>query len=184
MTRFWFVTRTTYGTWLPGDERGFVTHVRTEEGQVIHNVYGTEVDADMPGLKAYARSIMKQEAVWFSQEQAEIVARQLRETAGYRGWRLLVLAVMANHVHLVVEAAETVPAQKILGDFKSYATRALNRDFGGGKKRRWWTESGSKRPLRDTQAVDDTVEYVRQQQSALVVWTAEECANKEPAPAG
>jgi hypothetical protein len=28
MDRYWLLTRTTYGTWLPGDVRGFVSRVR------------------------------------------------------------------------------------------------------------------------------------------------------------
>jgi REP element-mobilizing transposase RayT len=173
MTRTWFLTWTTYGTWLPGDRRGFVTHVRDPSGeQVIHNQYGTPNDADMPRLEAYARSIMRQDPVRLTHEQARHVAEQLRETASYRGWSLLALAVMANHVHLVVEVPEEAPSDKLLGDFKAYATRRLNREFGGGKKRLWWTERGSTRLLTDAEAVTDTVQYVEDQPYPLVVWSA------------
>jgi hypothetical protein len=38
MDRYWFLTSTTYGNWLPGDPRGFVSGVIDErEGKVIHN---------------------------------------------------------------------------------------------------------------------------------------------------
>jgi hypothetical protein len=33
MDRFWLLTWTTYGTWLPGDERGFVSEVRDDSGE-------------------------------------------------------------------------------------------------------------------------------------------------------
>ena len=45
MDRHWLITWTCYGTWLPGDARGFVGNVREEDGtQVSHNLPGTPVD--------------------------------------------------------------------------------------------------------------------------------------------
>lgn len=41
--RHWLLTSTTYGTWLPGEERGFVGAVDSEHGGYeVHNVYGTK----------------------------------------------------------------------------------------------------------------------------------------------
>src|SRR2546430_3302198 len=51
-------------------------------------------------------SIMKQSEVWLTAEQARAVVEQFRETATHRGWVLHAVAVMANHVHLVVERSE------------------------------------------------------------------------------
>ena len=40
--RYWFLTWTAYGTWLPGDDRGFVGEAPDESGRVFnHNVIGT-----------------------------------------------------------------------------------------------------------------------------------------------
>lgn len=173
MTRTWLITWTTYGTWLPGDRRGFVTRIRGADGKpVLHNEYGTPYDADMPGLEAYARSIQRHEPVWLTPAQAEQVAEQFRETAAIRGWRLLAFAVMANHVHIVVEVPADTPAAKLLTDFKAYTTRRLDRQFGEGKKRIWWTERGSTRWCADDDAVANRVRYVRDQPAALVVYTA------------
>src|SRR5207249_1492564 len=59
MDRFWLLTWTTYGSWLPGDARGFVSEVRDETGaKVLHDEPGTAYDADLPPLQAYAASIM------------------------------------------------------------------------------------------------------------------------------
>jgi len=170
MIRAWLLTWTTYGTWLPGDERGFVTHVRDTDGkQVIHNEYGTAYDANLLGLQRYARSIMRQQPVWLTKEQAVAVAEQFRETATYCEWGLLALAVMSNHAHLVVTAPEDVPKDKLLGDFKAYGTRCLNRGFG---RQIWWTERGSARLLPDDDAIERAVQYVLNQEKSLVVWIA------------
>ena len=169
----WLLTWTTYGTRLPGDQRGFVSGLRTEDGDVvIHNQPGTPVDADVPALRRYAESIMTQAAVWLTTEQATTMAEQSRETATYRNWRLLAFAVMSNHVHLVVEAPDDVPAAKLLTDFKAYTTRRLNNVYTPNSKQKWWTERGSTRALRKPGAVEAAITYVENQESPLVVWSA------------
>src|SRR6516162_8965684 len=85
MDRFWLLTWTTYGSWLPGDARGFVSEVRDEEGnKVLHNEPGTPCDADLPSLARYAASRMTEDGVVLNRAQAEAIALQLRETAEHR----------------------------------------------------------------------------------------------------
>ncbi len=171
----WLLTWTTYGTRLPGDSRGFVSGLRNENREVvIHNQPGTPVDANVPALERYARSIMTQSAVWLTSEQANTVAKQFRETATFREWRLFAIAVMANHVHMVVEVPDSVPSAKLLTDFKAYSTRKLNDTFTRGTKHKWWTERGSTRALRQPGAVTAAIEYVKKQHSPLVIWLASE----------
>jgi hypothetical protein len=58
--RHWLLTSTTYGTWLPGDPRGFVSNVADGPGpEVRHNIPGTPYDKDMPGLVRVARENLK-----------------------------------------------------------------------------------------------------------------------------
>jgi REP element-mobilizing transposase RayT len=166
--RYWLLTWTTYATWLPGDRRGFVSEVREEGSKVIHNTPGTACDADLPGLRAHAASIQSEETVLLDLPQAQAVAEQIRETATRRGWRILALAVMPNHVHVVVGAPGDPDPEKLLGDFKAWASRKLNQ--GWGPRRHWWTQSGSKRRKATPEAIRDAVVYVRDQPNALVVW--------------
>jgi len=168
MDRHWLLSWTTYGAWLPGDRRGFVSEVRDDGVKALHNTPHTPCDADMPALQAYAASIMTAGAVRLDVAQARAVAEQLRETAAHRGWRLLALAVMANHVHVMVGVLGDPDPEKLLGDFKAWATRRLN--AGWGRRERWWTQSGSRRPKRTAESVRRAVEYVRDQPYALVVW--------------
>jgi REP element-mobilizing transposase RayT len=88
-----------------------------------------------------------------------------------RGWRLLAVAVMRTHVHLVVNAGETDP-EVLLLDFKSYGSRSLNATWGKPKSETWWTESGSRRHLSDDNAVRAAVRYVERQKFPLVIWVA------------
>ena len=169
MDRYWLLTWTTYGSWLPGDFRGFVSEVHDDFGhKVIHNVPGTACDADMPALRAYAASIMTEETVLLDLPQAQAVAEQLRETATHRGWQLLALAVMANHIHIVVGVRGDPDPETLLGGFKAWATRRLN--DGWGKRAHWWTESGSRRKKAGADGIRAAVMYVRDQPNALVMW--------------
>lgn len=180
MDRFWLLTWTTYGSWLPGDRRGFVGRIRQEDGsRVIHNVSGTPIDRDMPALQQAMRRSMKGKPIRLILEQATVVLTQFQETAVYRGWQLLAVAVMANHLHLVTGVVGDPAPERILHSFKSYASRALNKQWRRPVNGTWWTSSGSKRKLPDDRAVKRAVRYVRNQEYSLVVWVAEEISGGE-----
>jgi REP element-mobilizing transposase RayT len=185
MDRHWLLTWTTYGSWLPGDRRGFVGQLRDATGlPYIHNLPHTPCDADMPALEGAMRAAMKGAPIRLGPAQAEALVAQFRETAAYRGWLLLAGAVMANHVHLVVGVPGDPDPEKLLHDFKSYASRTLNRLGSRPVNGTWWTESGSKRKLRDVLAA---VEYVRNQERPLVIWVNEEALDRgvdTPRPPG
>jgi REP element-mobilizing transposase RayT len=184
MNRVWLLTWTTYGTWLPGDERGFVSNVRDGDGpEVKHNTPGTPYDARQRGLAIAAREQMAGDTIWLTAEQAKALAGQFRETATFRGWSLQALAIMANHVHLVVGVLDDPEPDTLLRDFKSYGSRNLNGLFGKPASGTWWTASGSRRKLPDERAVQAAIRYVQNQQRPLVVWVAEEEQNP-PADAG
>jgi hypothetical protein len=90
MDRHWLLTWTTYGAWLPGDRRGFVSHVADESGRgARHNTPGTACDKDLPALRDYMESQLKGPVVLLSREQALALLSQFQETAQYRGWETL-----------------------------------------------------------------------------------------------
>jgi REP element-mobilizing transposase RayT len=103
-------------------------------------------------------------------EQANTVFAQFRETAAFRGWLLLAVAVMSSHFHVVADGGDADP-ESMLRDFKSYASRALNRQWGKPASGTWWTASGSKRRLPGEAAVTAAVRYVLRQVHPLVVWS-------------
>jgi len=175
MDRYWFLTWTTYGTWLPGDERGFVSPVEGDTGRwVRHNVPDTPHDSDIPELKHWAAQSLKCAPVRFVKDQADALLAQFQETARRRGWLLLAVAVMATHVHLVVGVEGDPEPSDILRDFKSYGSRALNRRWARPASDSWWTESGSKRKLKDESHVLAAIRYVMQQEYPLVLWVAQD----------
>jgi REP element-mobilizing transposase RayT len=173
--RYWLLTSTSYGTWLPGDERGFVSPIETGIGpQIRHNVPGTEYDADIPGYARSASRLLKCPPIFFNVAQATAMMSQFHETTAHRGWRLCAAAILVNHFHIVVGVPGDPEPETLLRDYKSYASRRLNEIWPRPASNTWWTESGSKRKLPDANAVIAAVDYVRNQHAPLVVYIAPE----------
>ena len=178
------LTSTTYGTWLPGDERGFVGTVKDyrpeDEGKkqqrirVRHNLQQTDYDRDAAGLCHSAKVLLKCDPIFFNQAQAEATLAQFQETCNYRHWPLLVASIMPNHFHTVVAAPDEVESEDILGDLKAYASRILNRKWGKPASGTWWTESGSKRPKNNEAAIRNAVRYAWNQERYLSRYISEE----------
>ena len=174
MDRYWLLTWTMYGNWLPGDDRGFVGTNHEEGGpRVIHNIPQTDYDANQPALRKYAKEQLKCPPIRLCLEQAEVLLAQFQQTAAFRQWQLIAVAIMVNHVHIVVGVPGDPDPEKILGDFKAYGSRVLSQLSGKPKSGTWWTESGSKRKLKDDVAILGAVEYVKNQFRPLVVWVAD-----------
>ena len=174
--RHWLLTWTTYGSWLPGDERGSITAVRPHfaSGPRIHqNLPGTPYAETMPGLRAAAVERMHGPPILLGSEQAEALLKQFRETAGHRGWDLDAVAVMANHVHLVITVDGDPEPSMLLRDFKSYGSRALNLRWGKPVNGTRWTDGGSKRKLPDEDARQAAIAYLKNQEYPLIIWSAD-----------
>jgi REP element-mobilizing transposase RayT len=156
---------------LPGDERGFVGAVRDQTGaQAMHNRPGTEYDHDRLHLLGYSKTTQPFEPVRLTREQAAVVCRQMQTTADLRHWKLLAVAVMANHVHAIVGVPGDPDPSSLLRDFKSYAARELNRTSPSRERQRWWTKSGSTRKLPDQTAILAAIRYVENQEWPLALW--------------
>ncbi len=178
MERYWLLTNTCYGNWLPGDSRGFVGQVwEHREGddkkpRVRHSLHGTPYDERIPGLQQQAATLLKCPPIHLTLEQAQVLLQQFRETAIHRRWEILAIAIMYNHFHIVVGVPGDPSPAKILGDFKAWGTRTLSARFGEPPSKTWWTERGSKRKLDSQQAIGGGVDYVLYRQpSPLVVWS-------------
>jgi REP element-mobilizing transposase RayT len=170
--RYWLLTWTTYGTWLPGDERGFVSNVADNAGRGVRmNTPTTPCVKDVRPLRAFAAAQVS-EVVLLTAEQAVALREQFHETAAFRGWVLFAFAVMRNHVHIVVGVPGDPEPDTLLRDFKSYSSRRLNQVFK--RRDRWWTQSGSRRKLPDEGAVLAAMSYVKTQEYPLVVWVRPE----------
>ena len=166
--RWWLLTWTTYGTWLPGDERGFVSRHWLHGESRLHNLPGTAYDHGRTLLKQATANRLKFPVVRLSLVHAEVLREQVAETCQIRGWNTLAGAIMATHVHLVVCAPAAVQSAAILQSIKAYGSRALNAKWP--REGSWWTESGSRRHLLG-HSIDRAAHYVLEEQEyPLVTW--------------
>ncbi len=151
----YFLTWTTYGTWLPGDARGWVDR---------HRRHGEVVEPPDPKLEAAARRALKEEALTLDAGLRKVAHRAMRETADHCGWFVHALEVRSNHVHVVLTAADKAPGV-VMAALKGYASRALSERLPG-RDGRWWTRQGSKRILFTDEALAAAVRYVQNQDTA------------------
>lgn len=105
---------------------------------------------------------MKQAPFCLDPDSRAAVLGTLREVCAHRRWSLLAAHVRTNHVHAVVEA-EAQP-EKVMNDFKSYASRGLNRLGRDGSDRKRWARHGSTRWLCKDEHVREAIRYVVDEQ--------------------
>jgi REP element-mobilizing transposase RayT len=150
----YLLTWTTYGSWLPGDRRGWVDK---------HDC-GAKTPYQKPDgrREVMAKARMSESAVWLSPEARDAVDAAIRETCNYRTWPVHALNVRSNHAHVVVTAQGATP-EWVMKVLKSYGTRAMNRMYPQADRKHWWTEGGSKRYLNDERSVAAAVRYVNDQ---------------------
>jgi REP element-mobilizing transposase RayT len=144
------ITWTTYGTWLPGDARGWVT--RREPGI-------RQPDA---GRERFARSTLSAETVQLNETQRGIVETTVRRHCELRNWALHALSVQTTHVHVVVSA--DIAPERAMEQFKAWCTRRLNEAEGvnvaSAGQHKWWTRHGSTKWIKDEAYLHNAIRYV------------------------
>ena len=143
----YFITFTTYGSWLHGDPRGSYTK---EPRFVLPNENWVQLET---------RSL-KYPPLLFTMEQRSVVDQAIRELCVKRHWKLHTVNVRTNHVHLVVTAVQTSP-ERVMRDLKSAATLTLRKKRMISEERKPWTEHGSTIYLFEQEEFDGACYYVR-----------------------
>ena len=150
----YFITFHTFGSWLPGRDTGSVDH--------LHNTYGTPVLAPNKTREEEAHRRQSSPAVALNASMRTVVDQAIREVCTHRRWPLHAIHVRTNHVHVVV-SAEVVP-EKVMSDFKAYATRRLREACLHSSKDKVWAEHGSTRYLWTEQQILEKVHYTLYEQ--------------------
>lgn len=158
----YFITFSSYGAHIHGDEAGSVDS--------SHNLFGARFLAADEQRASTERRKMTESPFSLDMEQRMAVLETLHEVCIHRGWTLLAANVRTNHVHVVVESA--VQPEKVMNDFKAYASRRLNR-LGDKERRTRWARHGSTRWLWTDQDVRDAIRYVVEEQGeAMAMFVA------------
>ena len=150
----YLITFACYGAHLHGDESGSVDRHHDVPGSPL-----ADVDPDRVALK---RQQMDQAPYSLDRNRRAIVLDALREVCLHRGWSLRAAHVRTNHVHVVVEA-EAQP-EKVMHDFKAYASRNLNSLGIDQPDRKRWARHGSTRWLWKDADVRNAIRYVVESQ--------------------
>ena len=161
-----FITWTTYGTWLPGDTRGYVSNTLLPGGgwRPKENRPGTPYTADDAFTRERAQELQKWPTVWLTVAEATTVAHSRVRAARERGWRIVRGAIMANHVHVVIaDCPDDGPGVRRILKGNSQADLS----DAAGATRRSWTQCGSDRYLHDDRSIEGAIQYVAQQKGKL-----------------
>ena len=145
-----FLTWRTYGTWLPGDERGWVDERR--------HGYGEPMNAPDARIEGAAAGLMRAPKRVLTTTLRDAVDTTIREACAFRGWPVLALAVQTNHVHLVVGTDED--PSRARNAIKSRTTLALRRSARVPADAVLWARGGSGRVLWNEHALESAVRYV------------------------
>jgi REP element-mobilizing transposase RayT len=138
----YMITFTTYGTWLQGDERGFVKDCTTY--------------AANQALADSNKQDLSKSPVRLSKDHRAIAAKAIYEKADKLNQKILALVVCSNHIHVVVDYVP-IPMGKVVSYYKDAAQVALRKV---GLTGRVWTKGFDKRYCFDEQALKSRIDYV------------------------
>jgi REP element-mobilizing transposase RayT len=145
-----FTTWTVYGTWLPGDKRGWFADGRLQRPHLLLNLD--------------SRLRMTHDSLILNPSQRLLVESTIIDHCSKRNWLLHACNCRTNHVHALV----TAPGRDIeipREQFKSWSTRKLNEQAGPTQSReKWWTERGWDEFIDDIDSLETVISYVRDAQ--------------------
>ena len=149
------VTWTTYGTWLPGDARGYGTLGAKE---TFHG--------DDQQLHQWSEDHLTEESIRLNAEGIKMVAEVLRDLFA-ADHRLIVAAVAPAHCHLVADIPRD-ELSRLMNIVKGRSSHALG---SIGLKGRTWSRRYHAQLLNDGVSLDNAIAYVRShnEQGALII---------------
>ncbi len=150
----YFITFTTYGTWLHGDDRGSF--------DPRHNQLNEAPLEPQRGLAAASEDRLVQASYLLDTPSRRVVDEAIRGVCAHHDWPIRALNVRTNHVHIVVDADQ--PPEKVMNAFKAWSTRRLREAGLVGDDRRVWTRHGSTRWVHGEHARERAVKYVLHEQ--------------------
>ena len=150
----YFITFTTYGTWLPGRAPGSVDRRNNEFGEPVR-------PADSK-REEQSRALMSQPEYRLDAPRRRIVLQTIVDHATFRRWKLWAVHVRSNHLHIVV-GADRHP-DRVMSEFKAWACRRLREQLGEPGDRHRWTKHGSTKWLWTTGELRDKIDYTLNRQ--------------------
>ncbi len=142
----YFITFTTYGTWLHGDSRSSVVVVD----------HSTKVIEPSEELCRSVRSQLKHPVVVLNERQRKVVLETIQRHCCLKEWHLIAVHVRTNHVHFVIQSDVTI--EKVMKDIKAWCTRRLRES--GMNVEKVWTRHGSTKFIFTREKLLEKIHYV------------------------
>ncbi|MBW8017917.1 MAG: hypothetical protein FVQ82_17235 [Planctomycetes bacterium] len=139
----YMLTWPTYGSWLQGDERGFVKD-------------GVSYKADSRLLRANIK-LRQKPAVKLLLKHTQIIRDEFYLTAEKIGQKIYSLAVCSNHIHIVAENADIEIADAV-SRYKNNTSHVMRKSGFEGKV---WAKGCDKRFCYDDDKLQALIEYVQ-----------------------
>jgi len=139
----YMVTWTTYGTWLQGDERGYV-----KNGQILPKD---------DKLKSANEKHQKFETFKLNWNHRNIVKDAILAGAKIVNQEIIDLAVRSNHIHLLIKTSED-SIEKVVHRYKCAATFALRRN---GVQGEIWSKGFDKRFCFTEKEIEQKIRYIQ-----------------------
>ncbi|MCH8151158.1 MAG: hypothetical protein IH830_02150 [Planctomycetes bacterium] len=176
----WYhIVGSTYGSWLPGDPRGWRSRHHRE------HVEGDYKNPPPPGKDhrrhVRSKSLMKREPVVLTFHQRELVCRTMIEALRFHHVEVKELSVSATHFHVLAgftSVGHTAqikhisdPPRHYVGIARSRSSRALS-DVGLVQRGGLWAKRTKIVPISDPSHFHSVVEYVRRHaDEGAIVWS-------------
>jgi hypothetical protein len=173
MARWWLISWTTYGTWVPGDERGYRTwrrrqYVAPPQRYARQGEQGYRA-ADQADVHSLARAIAD-EPVYLANEQIEIALTTMIAEIAQIPVMPAILSLGEAHAHWLCYFGP-LEIRPTVNRVKAASTRELNAAGFSGKKP--WTKGRNMRSKSTRREYDTAYKYVlghRDQNCSVYEW--------------
>ena len=166
----WYhITGSTYGTWLPGDPRGYRTR---------HHREHVEGDYKNPPPKGagtsrhdHAKALLKRPPVVLAPPSRRLACDSMAEALQCHDVQPAAIAVSATHYHILAQFPEDNP-RKLTGIAKKRSARALS-EQGHIPEGGAWAARSRAHPINDEQHLHTAHNYIlRHRYQGAQVWPA------------
>ena len=168
----------TYGTWLPGDPRGW--HTREHRDHVEGDYTCPPPRGKYDTSHERSKRLMKRDAVTLYKDQQQIVLDVVAESLAFNEIPCPVISVSPTHAHVLARFVRgrrtssgkliTDPARHYFGIARKRASRRLSEN-GSIPRGGLWSKRTTVVPITDQSHFENAVDYIQRHiQEGAVIW--------------
>ena len=163
----WYhVNGNTYGTWLPGDPRGW--REKRHRKHVAGDYKNLPPSGSGAGLHRHSRQLLTHQPVHLNQAQRQIAGQGLVEMLVRDGTKLLAVSMGAIHYHILGRFSDKQVLQRV-GQAKRHAYYLLRARW---QMKKVWQRLSNVTPIADRPHQVRVFRYVREhKEQGAWVWT-------------